>query len=67
MTILFNDVPTQLPHNNMTVADLAVLKHIPQQGSAIAINDKLIKKDQWSVKTLNELDRVTVISAAFGG
>ena len=67
MTIFYNDVPMTLPNNYMTLADLAQLKQVPPQGSAIALNDKLIKRDAWSVTPLNENDRVTVISAAFGG
>lgn len=67
MTILLNDIPIKLPCNTMTVADLVKWKQIPSQGTAIAINDKLIKQDQWSVKRLEEMNQVTVISAAFGG
>ena len=67
MTILLNENPVNLPNDYMTVADLVKWKQIPDQGSAIAVNDKLIKRDQWSVLNLKELDRVTVISAAYGG
>lgn len=67
MTIFFNDEPIKLPNDFMTVADLVNWKKISEQGTAIAINDKLIKRDKWNVKELNENDRVTVISAAFGG
>lgn len=67
MTILYNDNPTTLPASIMTVADLAKWKDIPEQGTAIAINNKLIKKDLWSVNSLKEMDQVTVITAAFGG
>ena len=67
MTIFYNNNPENLPCDSMTVEDLATLKNIPQQGTAIAINDKLIKRDQWSVTPLKDLDRVTIITAAFGG
>ena len=67
MTIFYNDQNIQLPSENMTLTDLAEWKQIPQQGSAIALNDKLIKRDQWSVTYLKDLDRVTVITAAYGG
>ena len=67
MTILYNDQPIQLPEDNMTIADLAKWKHLPEQGTAIALNDKLVTKAKWSVTQLNELDRITVITAAFGG
>ena len=67
MNITFNNEIIQLPNDYMTLQDLAQWKQIPSQGSAIAINDKLIKHDKWSVTYLKDLDRVTVITAAFGG
>lgn len=67
MNIFINDLPVVTPNDNMTVADLVKWKDIPAQGTAIAINDHLIKQDQWPVKQINEFDRITVISAAFGG
>ena len=67
MSIIYNNVLTPLPEKSMTIADLALWKKIPQQGTAIAVNDKLIKRDKWQVVFLNEGDRVTVITAAYGG
>lgn len=67
MIIYINDNPERLPNDYMTVADLVKWKEIPSQGTAIAINNKLIKQEQWSVKSLQDQDHVTVISAAFGG
>lgn len=67
MTILLNDNPVTLPNDYMTVADLVKWKEIPSQGTAIAINNKLIKQDAWKVTNLKEDDQITVISAAFGG
>lgn len=67
MTILLNDTPTRLPEKTLTVADLVEWKELKPQGTAIAINDKLIKQSQWSITQLNEMDNVTIISAAYGG
>lgn len=67
MIILFNNEPLKLPYEGFSVADLAKLKNIPDQGSAIAVNDKLIKRDLWNVTMLKDLDNVMVITAAFGG
>lgn len=67
MIIIYNNVNEQLPKEVKTLAELAELKKIPAHGSAIAVNDKLIKRDLWNVTVLKELDRVTVITAAFGG
>lgn len=67
MNILLNNLPTPLPANVMTVADLVQWKGIRPQATAIAVNDKIVRKELWSIHRFNDLDRVTVISAAFGG
>lgn len=67
MTIFYNNEPLKLPSDNFTLEELAELKQIPQQGAAIALNDRLIKREKWSVTNLKDMDNVTVITAAFGG
>lgn len=67
MTIIYNDIPTNLPQESMSLSNLAEWKKLPSQGTAIALNDRLVKKDKWDVTILNPMDRVTVITAAFGG
>ena len=67
MTILLNDNPVVLPSDYMTLADLVKWKEIPSQGTAIAVNNKLIKQEKWQITKLNDRDQITVISAAFGG
>lgn len=67
MNIILNNVPTPVPAEVMTVADLANWKGIKPQGTAIAINDKIVRKENWCNTCLKDFDRVTVISAAFGG
>ena len=65
--IILNGVPETLPHENMTIADLLEWKDINTQGTAVAIDNKLIKKDKWSTTTLSDHEEVNIISAAFGG
>lgn len=67
MTIFYNNIPTELPSSGMTLEELAKWKGIPEQGAAIAINDKLVKRENWSVTKLSPHDQVTVITAAYGG
>lgn len=67
MTILFNSEPLELPNDFMTLTELAAFKQVPDQGTAIALNDKLIKRDLWPITKLQPFDRVTIITAAFGG
>ena len=67
MKIFLNDTPVTLPDDLTTIADLMKWKNISSQGTAVALNDKLIRQELWSVISLNDLDRITVISAAYGG
>lgn len=67
MNILLNNIPTPLPRDFMTVEDLVKWKGIKPSGTAVAVNDKIIRKELWNLTKLSDLDRVTIISAAFGG
>lgn len=66
MKISLNGYIIDLPEN-MTVEDLIKWKEIPSQGTAVALNNKLIKQSNWSITELKEKDQVTIISAAYGG
>ena len=67
MRIFLNNQPVELANDHMTVKDLMTWKNINPQGTAIAIDDKLLKKADWEITPLKELMNITVISAAFGG
>lgn len=67
MNIILNNIPTPLPRDYMTLEDLLEWKGVRLMGTAVALNDRIIRKDSWSTTRLSDLDRVTIISAAFGG
>lgn len=67
MKIFLNNELISLPNDYMTVKDLIKWKGIGEQGTAVAIDDKLIKKMAWGVTKLTPMCHVTLISAAFGG
>ncbi|MCH5233210.1 MAG: sulfur carrier protein ThiS [Muribaculaceae bacterium] len=67
MTLTINNQPVIIPDEITTIKDLVVLKNINPQGTAIALNDKLVRQDLWGITSLKDLDQVTIISAAFGG
>lgn len=67
MKIYLNNEPLELPSENMTVSDLMTWKNISPQGTAIAVGDRLLRKDSWSTTKLADNMEVTVITAAFGG
>ncbi|MDE6143454.1 MAG: sulfur carrier protein ThiS [Muribaculaceae bacterium] len=67
MNIILNNTPATLPHDNMSLEDLITWKGWKREGTAIAVNDILITREKWKLTKLSNLDRVTVITAAFGG
>ena len=65
--IFLNNSPIELPPGCTTVKDLIESQNIKTQGCAIAIDNKIISRDKWAETNLNDGDRVTLITAAFGG
>lgn len=50
-----------------TVSELALALSLPERGVAMAVNNKVVTRQQWTETILGEGDHVTVIKAAFGG
>lgn len=67
MNIILNNVPFQLPSVDTTVLELLNSKGISHAGTAVSVNDKLVRHSEWDSTKLSEGDRVVIISAAFGG
>ena len=42
-------------------------QQIAAEGTAIAIDNKLVPKSEWSNRTLADGDKITLIRATFGG
>jgi sulfur carrier protein len=67
MTIFINDQPTEF-EPPPTIADvLTKLQIFEVQGIAVAMNDEVIKKNDWQEITLNQNDRLMLIRATQGG
>lgn len=66
MTVKVNDHPVEVDQNT-TVEQLLVQLGIASRGTAVAINDKIAKRDEWASRQLEAGDTVLVISAAYGG
>ena len=67
MTITLNDKTETLPKEKMSIADLLEWKEIKSEGTAVAIDDRLVNRQKWTETFLTDGMNVTVISAAFGG
>lgn len=50
-----------------TLLQLIQEANLPSQNIAIAVNNTLVLRDNWSQTTLNNGDNVVAIAAAYGG
>ena len=49
------------------LSELVALKNIPLKGTAVAVNGKIARKENWDTTKISAGDSLTVISAAYGG
>lgn len=50
-----------------TLAELLANQQINAAGVAVAVNNRIIRRDEWATTELGEGDKVTVIQATYGG
>lgn len=67
MKIFINNQLVELPAGEMTVAELIAWRNIPSGGTAITLNDRIVRRSDRESTKLSDGDRIVVISAAFGG
>ena len=67
MRITINNQPFDLSNDYATVAELIQIRGVKSGGTAVELNNKIVKHDDWEITRLQEGDCVTIISAAFGG
>lgn len=67
MKVTINNNEVELPEGCLTVADLVTSGLIPEKGTAVAVNGKLVTGASRTEARLNDGDVLTVISAAYGG
>ena len=67
MILCINEKPEIINENLLTVADLLSMKNINSVGTAVAVNNHLVTRNQWEKHELKDGDRITIISAAYGG
>lgn len=67
MTITINNKLWVVPTGIDTIADVAEANRIPSKGTAIAVNNRIVRQPQWDSTPVRDGDSLMVISAAFGG
>lgn len=66
MKVYINQNETEVPEG-ITVKEWFDRQQIAAEGTAIAIDNKLVPKSEWSNRTLADGDKITLIRATFGG
>lgn len=66
MKVYINQNETEVPEG-ITVKEMLDRQQITAEGTAIAIDNKLVPKSEWSNRTLADGDKITLIRATFGG
>lgn len=66
MNVFINDKEQNLPDGS-TVQELAASLGLPEKGTALAVNNRLIPRTEWMQTRLRENDRLVIIKAACGG
>ena len=53
--------------DSISVKELLDMQQITIEGTAIAIDNKLVPKNEWNDRILTEGNKITIIRATFGG
>lgn len=67
MTIFLNNQAKELSEPSSVSALLQLLALEHTRGIAVAINDQVVPRSNWSTHQLQENDRLTLIRASQGG
>lgn len=53
--------------DSISIKELLDMQQISIEGTAIAIDNKLVPKNEWNDRILTEGNKITIIQATFGG
>ena len=66
MQIIVNNKAMEMAEGS-TLSALAGALRLPEKGVAVAVNNQMIPREEWSATSLQEGTQVVVIKAACGG
>ncbi len=70
MTVIVNEKKITLDERDgaaVTVATLLDEMNVPEKGTAVAVNNRMVRRDDWTGHKLADGDKVLLIKAAYGG
>lgn len=53
--------------DSISVKELLDMQQIAIEGTAIAIDNKLVPQNEWNDRILTDVNKITIIRATFGG
>ena len=65
MKVRINNIETET--QSVTLLSLAEELNLPAKGVAVAINNKMVPRDQWESTILEEQANILIIKAVCGG
>lgn len=67
MKIELNNERVELSDDTINVAQLLNERGVKSGGTAVSVNNRIVRHCDWEHTELHDGDRVVIISAAFGG
>lgn len=67
MNITLNREPVEIAQEQSSVQRLVDERGLPHKSVVVAINDEVLRRDEWSTHTVREGDSVEIIHAVAGG
>ena len=65
--VLLNGKKLEISDNILTIADLLSSMSIPTVGTAVALNDKVVRKADHEATAIEDNDTVEIVRAVAGG
>ena len=66
MKIYINQKDIEVQHH-ISVTEFLDMQLLASEGTAIAIDNKLVPKNEWNDRILTDGNKITIIRATFGG
>ena len=64
---IYNNQKEIETQDSISIKELLDMQQISIEGTAIAIDNKLVPKNEWNDRILTEGNKITIIRATFGG
>lgn len=67
MTLFINNNSRNVPDSVRTIKDLLVFLSLPDEGTGVGLNGRLVPSRNWDSTQLKDEDRLMIVTATYGG